>query len=99
MAGVPAAFPREGGKQLLDNARVAVWEYKWAPGSTVPMHHHTRDAIVVWFENGKLRSVPQSGSPSVIEAAVGTIRLSARGTVHSEQAIEGSPHAVIIELK
>ena len=31
-----AAFPREGAKQLLDDDRVTVWDYTWAPGVQPP---------------------------------------------------------------
>src|SRR5471030_1956750 len=98
-APAPTAFPRPGAKQLLDNARVTIWEYKWTLGAPVPLHKHDRDTLVVWFENGKLQSAPLTGSPSVIDASFGRLRYNERGTVHTETAIEGPPHAVIIELK
>jgi hypothetical protein len=98
-APAPTAFPRPGAKQLLDNARVTIWEYKWTLGAPVPLHKHDRDTLVVWFENGKLQSAPLAGAPSVVEASFGKLRYSERGTVHTETAIEGPPHAVIIELK
>ncbi len=45
-AGAPPAFPGAAAKSLLDNARVAVWEY--VRGSSP--HRHTRDAVVVWLD-------------------------------------------------
>jgi ketosteroid isomerase-like protein len=45
-AGAPPAFPGAHAKSLLDNARVAVWEY--TRGSSP--HRHTRDAVVVWLD-------------------------------------------------
>jgi len=45
-AGAPPAFPGASAKSLLDNARVAVWEY--ARGSSP--HRHTRDAVIVWLD-------------------------------------------------
>jgi hypothetical protein len=98
-APAPTAFPRPGARQLLDNARVTIWEYKWTLGAPVPLHKHDRDTLVIWFEDGKLQSTPLTGSPSVIDASFGTLRYSERGTVHTETAIDGPPHAVIIELK
>ena len=96
---VRPAFPREGAKQLLDNERVTVWDYQWTTGATVPLHHHTRDAVIIWFENGKLQSNPASGAPSEIVAAVGQARYAPRGTVHSETVTAGTPRAIVVELK
>jgi quercetin dioxygenase-like cupin family protein len=45
-AGAPPAFPGAHATSLLDNARVAVWEYA---RSSSP-HRHTRDAVVVWLD-------------------------------------------------
>lgn len=98
-APAPTAFPREGAKQLLDNARVTIWEYTWTLRAPVPLHKHDRDTLVVWFEDGKLQSTPLTGSPSIVDASFGGLRYSERGTVHTETAIAGPPHAVIIELK
>lgn len=95
----PPAFPREGAKALVDNPRVTLWEYQWKAGSKIPLHRHTRDALVVWLENGTIRSIPQTGEPGTIEAAFGQIRWGARGTVHSEEVVAGSPRGVVIELK
>ena len=58
-----------------------------------------RDAVAVWLANGKIRSIPQTGEPGFIEAEFGKIRWAARGTVHSEEVVEGSPRGVVIELK
>lgn len=32
-SGYPLAFPRPGSKNVLDNQRVAVWNYTWTPGN------------------------------------------------------------------
>ncbi len=98
-AGAPPAFPREGAKQVLDNARVAVWDYTWKVGTAVPMHQHVHDAAIIWFENGTLKSTPQSGEPTMVKAAFGTLRYNTRGTVHTETLVEGGARAIIIELK
>src|SRR5262249_43337629 len=62
---LPPAFPRDTAKQLLDNERVRVWENVWPLGKAGPMHRHVRDNVIVWMADGKLRSTPRSGEPSV----------------------------------
>ena len=96
---LPPAFPRDGAAKLLDNARAVVWDYRWAPQATVPMHRHTMDAVVIWFEAGTLRSTPATGAPSEVVADVGQVRYAPRGTEHSETATSGTPRAIVVELK
>jgi predicted metal-dependent enzyme (double-stranded beta helix superfamily) len=96
---VPPAFPRDGAKQVFDNAKIVVWDYTWTPGVEIPMHRHTRDAVVVWLADGKLRSTSPTDPPSIVEAKTGQVRYSARGTVHTENVIEGRPRAMVFEPK
>ncbi len=95
----PPAFPREGAKQVLDNPKVTVWDYTWTKGKTIPIHRHMRDAVVVWLQNGKLASRSPTDPPGVVEAETGKIRFSTRGTVHTEELVEGAARAMIFELK
>lgn len=95
----PPAFPREGAKQLLDNERVRVWDYVFTTGHVGPVHRHVRDAVAVWVADGKLRSTPPGGAPTVTTVRKFTATYSRRGNVHTEEAIEGAPRAYVFELK
>jgi quercetin dioxygenase-like cupin family protein len=96
---LPPAFPRDGARQLLDNERVRVWDYAFTPHRVVPLHRHVRDAVAVWMEGGKLRAAPRDGAPSVNTQTKFTATYSRRGSVHTEEAVEGTPHAYVFELK
>ncbi len=96
---MPPAFPREGAKQVFDNAKITVWDYTWTPGVKIPMHRHAHDAVVVWLADGKLRSTSSKAPSSIVDAKIGSVRYSTRGTTHTEEVIEGSPRAMIFELK
>ena len=98
-ADLPPAFPREGAKQLLDNDRFRVWDYAFTPHRVGPLHRHVRDAVAVWMEGGKLRATPRDGAPAVNTQTKFTATYSRRGSVHTEEAIEGTPHAYVFELK
>ncbi len=93
------AFPREGAKQLLDNDRVRVWDYAFTPHRVGPLHRHVRDAVAVWVEGGTLRATPRDGASRVNTQTKFTATYSMRGSVHTEEAIEGAPHAYVFELK
>jgi hypothetical protein len=96
---LPPAFPREGAKQMLDNERVRIWDYTFTRGQVGPVHRHVRDAVAVWMEGGKLRSTPRDGAPTVAAQTKFTATYSRRGSVHTEEAIEGAPRAYVFELK
>lgn len=96
---LPPAFPRDTAKQLLDNERVRVWENTWPLGKVGPVHRHVRDNVVVWMADGKLRSTPRSGAPTVSEQKTFRVTYSKRGNVHSEEAIEGPLRGYVFELK
>jgi hypothetical protein len=96
---LPPAFPRDDAKQLLDNERVRIWDYAFIEGRVSAVHRHVRDAVVVWMADGKLRSTPRDGAPTVTTLTKFTATFSPRGNVHTEEAIEGAPRAYVFELK
>ena len=98
-ADLPPAFPRDGAKQLLDNDRVRVWDYTFTPHRVGPLHRHVRDAVAVWLEGGKLRATTREGVATVNTQTKFAATYSRRGGVHTEEAIEGTPHAYVFELK
>jgi hypothetical protein len=98
-ADLPPAFPREGAKQLLDNDRVRVWDYAFTPYRIGPLHRHVRDAVAVWVDGGKLRTTQRDGASNVNTQTKFTATYSRRGGVHTEEAVEGTPHAYVFELK
>src|ERR1700683_2297722 len=74
-SGYPAAFPRPGSKNVLDNERVAVWNYSWKPGVPTPMHYHDKDIVVVYRFEGSLKSTTPDGRSVVNDYEFGSIRL------------------------
>jgi len=98
-ADLPPAFPRDGARQLLDNERVRVWDYAFTLHRVGPLHRHVRDAVAVWMDGGTLKTTPRDGAPNLNTQTKFTATYSRRGTVHTEEAVEGAPHAYVFELK
>ncbi len=98
-ANLPPPFPRAGAKQLLENDRVRVWDYTFTPHRVGPLHRHVRDAVAVWLEGGKLKATSRDGTSNVNTQRRFTATYSRRGGVHTEEAIEGAPHAYVFELR
>ena len=93
------AFPREGAKDVLDNARVRMWDYTWQPKKPVALHVHDRDSIEVFFEGGTLLTKSADGHEEKRTVAFKDARFVPQNRADSEEAISGSPRAIIIELK
>lgn len=98
-ADVKPLFPRNGAKTLLDNERVAIWDYTWHSGDPAATYVHPRDTVVVWLAPGKVRLTPRNGTPVVVDATPGQMAYKTRGTVETLEVIEGSPRAFSFELK
>ncbi|HEY6971190.1 MAG TPA: hypothetical protein VJA94_18415 [Candidatus Angelobacter sp.] len=98
-SGYPLAFPRPGIKKLLENDRVIVWDYTWAPGVPTPMHFHDKDVVVLFLEDGDLQSTTPDGQSVVNAYTAGTVRFNGRGRTHFETLMRGKQRAIITELK
>ena len=100
----PHAFPRKGVTQILDNARVTVWEVNWRHGDEQPYHRHRYDMAGVYLRYG----------PIVVTAVDGTANSGAafevprpyfqpKGITHREEAhgAPGTPErlAIMVDLK
>jgi hypothetical protein len=98
-SGYQLAFPRPGTKKLFENDRVIVWDSTWTPGVATPMHFHDKDVVVVFLEDGDLKSTTPDGKEVVNKYTTGTVRFNQRDRTHTETLINGKQRAIITELK
>jgi hypothetical protein len=98
-SGYPLAFPRPGTKKIFENDRVIVWDSTWTPGVATPMHFHDKDVVVVFLEDGDLKSTTSDGKEVVNQYKSGTVRFNQRDRTHSETLMNGKQRAIITELK
>ncbi|HEV7550223.1 MAG TPA: hypothetical protein VGP65_00980 [Candidatus Angelobacter sp.] len=95
----PLAFPRPGSKKVLENDRVIVWDYAWTPDVATPMHFHDKDVVVVFLDDGDLKSTTPDGKDTVNEYKPGMTRFNLGGRTHTETLVRGKQRAIITELK
>jgi hypothetical protein len=95
----PLAFPRPGSKKLFENDRVIVWDYTWTPNVATPMHFHDKDVVVVFLEDGDLKSTTSDGQETVNPYKPATVRYNLGGRTHTETLIRGTQRAIITEFK
>lgn len=98
-SGYPLAFPRPGTTKVFENDRVIVWDSTWTPGVATPMHFHDKDVVVVFLEDGDLKSTTPDGKEVVNKYTTGTVRFNQGNRTHSETLINGKQRAIITELK
>ena len=98
-SAVAPAFPREGATPLLDNERVAIWDYTWKTGGSGVKARYAAETILIWLGKGKLRLTPASGATAIIDVAPGRIRRYDRGAIETEEVLEGAPRAVVVSFK
>lgn len=99
----PHAFPRKGVTQILDNARVSVWEVNWRHGDTQPVHRHKYDMAGVYLRYGPITVTDLDGKENKgAEFPVPRPYFQPKGITHREEAVTpGAPErlAVMIDLK
>ena len=93
-----AAFPREGAKLLRDDDRVAVWDYTWSTGPDA-VRTYTRETIVIWLANGRLRLTPARGEPTLVDIMPGQTRRYMPGETETMEVLEGTPRAMVVAFK
>jgi hypothetical protein len=97
--GLGPWFPHEGARMVLDNPRVRMWDYTWTSGQPVARHVHTSDAVVVFVSGGVLKTTGADGTIETQTVNYKDAPFVPRGRVDTEEAVGGSPRAIVIELK
>jgi len=97
--GYPLAFPRPGSRKILENEKVIVWDYTWSPGVATPMHFHDKDVVVVYLDDGELRSTSLDGNVVTNPFKFGMVTFNRGNRTHTETLVRGKQRAIITELK
>jgi hypothetical protein len=92
-------FPPDRAAKALDNDRLIAWDFAWKAGEKVPMHMEDFDSVTVFLVPGTIRSVDAHGKAKTDERKAGDVVYAARGQALTQEAIAGSPRAIIVQLK
>lgn len=82
----------------IDNARVRVTEWRFAPGASTGAHHHQLDYVVVPGTTGKLAVVDADGGETVAELTAGLPYFREAGAHHEVVNINDHPF-VFVEIE
>jgi beta-alanine degradation protein BauB len=84
---------------LIDNDRVIVTEYRFAPGANTGWHRHAHDYVVVPLMDGRLKLVTAE-SENIAEMRTGIPYFRKEGVEHDViNATDGEYAFIEIELK
>ncbi len=84
---------------FIDNERVIVTEYRFAPGEATGWHRHARDYVIVPLMDGKLKIVA-AGGETIAEMKAGAPYFRNAGVEHDVVNANDGEYAFIeIELK
>ncbi|MEZ5420877.1 MAG: hypothetical protein R2708_26540 [Vicinamibacterales bacterium] len=95
----PSAYPRDGATNVLENRRIRMWDYTYAPGGPAVKRVYRNDVVEVVVTGGTVTVTGPDGRPETRTLAPKQARYINRGTVVSEQGASGSPRVIAIELK
>lgn len=102
-SGLPAAGTGDdkvaGGRQVLDDERVTVWDAEWPAGPQGFRYRAVRETVIVWLGNGTLRVTGQSAVASTLEVKAGAVRHLARGDAGVLEMASGAPRAMFFVFK
>jgi beta-alanine degradation protein BauB len=75
--------PQAKSKRLIDNRRVIVTRWTFAPGEATGAHVHAHDYVVVPLSTGQLRIVAPDGATSDAELVTGVPYARDAGVAHN----------------
>ena len=82
MTGTPPTQGNAKATTFIDNDRVVVTEWRFAPGANTGWHRHGHDYVVVPLGDGRLRLVGPGGAISEAELKNGVPYYRAAGVEH-----------------
>ncbi len=92
--------PAAEGIVKLENERMRVMEWRFAPGAATGWHRHEYDYVVVPLATGRLRIVGPDGAETIAELTHGEPYSRGAGTEHDVINANDGPFAFIeVELK
>jgi hypothetical protein len=95
----PSAWPRDGAKNVLENARIRMWDYTWTADAPAVRRAYRNDVVEVVVTGGTVTVTDANGRAETRALATKDARFVSRGTIRTEAHVSGAPRVIAIELK
>lgn len=90
----------QGGTQIVDNARVTVWDVLWPSDPHDPVQRATADTVSIALTDGPIRVLDLPAIEKTVTRKIGDVRFGLKGDGHREEMAGAQmPHDIVIELK
>jgi len=85
---------------VINNEQVTVWDVRLGKGDSAPATPHDLDAVIMFLEGGRIRTVAAGGKVSIAMRGFGEALFVPRGTDARQTLLsDGSAHEIMIALK
>jgi hypothetical protein len=85
---------------VIDNERVTVWDIILEKGVSGPVTPHDMDAVIMFLEGGRIRTLEAGGKSSTATRKFGDAVFVSKGTDARQTLIsDGQAHEIVIALK
>jgi hypothetical protein len=95
----PAGFAALKQKQMADNARVILWDARWAAGDAGKPFFQSRDMFLVPMDPGTLSITSPDDAAKTLKLSSGMVVFLQGGHVRTIQSTAGNVRAAIVEVK
>ena len=96
--GIVARMERADAEIIIENERVRVTAWTFAPGQATGMHRHELDYIVVPVSGGTFAVVAPDGTTTDMQQRAGLAYAGLAGAEH-DVAVAGPQHAMFVEVE
>jgi hypothetical protein len=97
--GAHGTAPAPSAIKVFENARLIAWDITWRPGERVVRPTEGLDTVTVFLDGGTIQSTI-NGNRREVGRKPGEAVYAAHGTAAPvEEAVSGSPRAIVVELK
>lgn len=94
-----SAFPEDAAKRLVENRRVAMWDFEWPTDASPAAYFYEHDAFIVFTEGGELTSSVDGSPARVVHISAGQLVFRTGGHAFSERSTRGGVRGIVVELK
>jgi 6-bladed beta-propeller/NHL repeat len=81
----------------VSRERVSMIDYTWKPGAA-ERRVEAFDSVYIWMGSGKIRQTTPGNTPTVFDAAPGRVQFRPRGSITTEEAIDGDARAFVYSI-
>lgn len=93
------SVPAEGAVKVFENSRLIAWDTTWLQGKNIARPESDLDSVEVFLDGGTLSATHEGQTVNVARKSGDVIYIPHGARANIENALAGSPRAIIVQLK